>query len=65
VQRREQKRAAHAKERRIRRWERLEQYNEEYRLREQWGLSSPLASANSSSEEEEDEEGSEEGRAAP
>jgi hypothetical protein len=65
VQRREQKRAAHEKERRIRRWERLEQYNEEYRLREQRGLSSPLASANSSSEEEEDEEGSEEGRAAP
>jgi hypothetical protein len=30
AQRRERERAAHAKEQRIRRWEHLEQYNEEY-----------------------------------
>jgi hypothetical protein len=34
VQRREQERAARRKEKRIRRWERREQENEEYRLRE-------------------------------
>jgi hypothetical protein len=45
-----------AKERRLRRRERLEQYDEKYRLREQQGLSPPLAPANSSSEEEEGEE---------
>jgi hypothetical protein len=64
VQRQEKERVARAKERRIRRWEHLEQYNEEYRLREQWGLSPPLAPANSSLEEEE-EEGSDGGCAAP
>jgi hypothetical protein len=53
AQQREQERAARAKEKRIRRWERLEQHNEEYRLREQQGLSPPLAPANSSSDEEE------------
>jgi hypothetical protein len=35
TQQQEQERAVRAKERRIRRRERLEQYNEEYRLREQ------------------------------
>jgi hypothetical protein len=35
AQRREQERAAHAKEKKLRRRERLEQYNEEYRLCEQ------------------------------
>jgi hypothetical protein len=35
AQRREQERAACAKEKRLRRRERLEQYNKEYRLREQ------------------------------
>jgi hypothetical protein len=41
----------------IKRRERLEQYNEEYRLREQQGLSPPLASANLSSNEEEESDG--------
>jgi hypothetical protein len=41
TQQREQERAAHAKERRIRRRERLEQYDEEYRLREQRRPSPP------------------------
>jgi hypothetical protein len=35
AQRREQERAACAKEKRLRRRERLEKYNKEYRLREQ------------------------------
>jgi hypothetical protein len=35
AQRREQERGVHSKEKRLRRRERLEQYNEEYRLREQ------------------------------
>jgi hypothetical protein len=51
VQQRE--RAALAKERKIRRQESLEQYNEEYRLQEQQGLSPPSALANSSSDKEE------------
>jgi hypothetical protein len=34
----------------------LEQYDEEYRLREQQGLSPPLAPANSSLDEEEEEQ---------
>jgi hypothetical protein len=34
AQRQEQERAARAKEKKLRRRERLEQYNEEYRLRE-------------------------------
>jgi hypothetical protein len=38
---REKERAARAKERRLRRWECREQYSEEYRLREQQGLSPP------------------------
>jgi hypothetical protein len=45
---------ARAKEKKLRRRERLEQYNEEYRLREQQGLSPPPASANSSSDEKEE-----------
>jgi hypothetical protein len=45
---------ARAKEKKLRRWERLEQYNEEYRLREQQGLSPPPALANSSSDDEEE-----------
>jgi hypothetical protein len=36
------------KEKRIKRQERLNQYNKEYRLREQQGLSPPPALANSS-----------------
>jgi hypothetical protein len=56
VQRREQERAAHAKKR-LRRWERLEQYNKEYRLQEQHRLSPPLAPANSSSDEEKESDG--------
>jgi hypothetical protein len=39
AQRREQEWAARAKEKKVRWWERLEQYNEEYRLCEQQGLS--------------------------
>jgi hypothetical protein len=57
AQRWEQERAARAKERRIRQREHVEQYNEEYRLRESRGLSPPLAPANSSSEEEESDGG--------
>jgi hypothetical protein len=45
--------AARAKEKRLRWQERLEQYNEQYQLCEQQGLSPPLAPANSSSDEEE------------
>jgi hypothetical protein len=41
----------------FRRRERLEQYNEEYRLHEQWGLSPLLVPGNSSSEEEESDGG--------
>jgi hypothetical protein len=63
AQRRERERAARAKEQKIRRRERLEQYNEEYQLREQQGLSPPLAPVVSSSEEEEEE--SDGGRVAP
>jgi hypothetical protein len=57
AQQREREREALAKERRIRWRERLEQYNEEYRLREQQGLSPPPALANSSSDEEEESNG--------
>jgi hypothetical protein len=53
---REQERAAHARERGIRWRERREEHDEEYRLREQQGLSPPTTSANSSLEEEEEEE---------
>jgi hypothetical protein len=56
-QRRGQERATRTKEKRLKRQERLEQYNEEYRLREQQGLSRPLASANSLSDEEEESDG--------
>jgi hypothetical protein len=57
VQRREQERAAHRKERRIQRWELQEQESEEYRLREQQGLPpSPAMPENSSSSGEEEEE---------
>jgi hypothetical protein len=55
AQRREQERAAWAKERRLQRRERREQYCEEYRLREQQGLSPPGTLEGSSSEEEEEE----------
>jgi hypothetical protein len=64
--RREQERAAREKERRIRRRECREQQSEEYRLREQQGLSFPGTPANSSSsstKEEEEEEESDGGRA--
>jgi hypothetical protein len=64
AQRQEQERATRAKERRLRRQERLEQYDEEYRLLEQQGLSPLLALTNSSSSSSEEEE-SDGGRAAP
>jgi hypothetical protein len=44
------------KERRIRLREHQKQQDEEYRLREQWGLSPPATPENSSSKEEEEEE---------
>jgi hypothetical protein len=56
VQRREQERAAGKKERRIRQRERWEQRDEEFRLREQQGLSPAATSEYSSSEEEEERE---------
>jgi hypothetical protein len=64
TQRQEQERAARKKEWSIRRWERQEQRNEEFRLREQQGLSSPGTSEYSLSDEEEEEE-SDGGRAPP
>jgi hypothetical protein len=57
AQRREKERAARAKEKRLRWRKRLEQYNEEYQLREQQALSPPLAPTNSSSDEEEESDG--------
>jgi hypothetical protein len=63
AQRREQERAARKKEKRIRRRERWEQRSEEFRLREQLGLSSPATSKYSSSDDEEEE--SDGGRAPP
>jgi hypothetical protein len=63
AQRREQERAA-CKERSIQRWERREQRSEEFRLREQQGLSSTGTSEYSSSDKEEEEE-SDGGRAPP
>jgi hypothetical protein len=53
AQQRERDWEALAKERRIRRRECLNQYNEEYQLCEQQGLSPPPVLANSSSDEEE------------
>jgi hypothetical protein len=64
AQRREQERAARKKEKRIRRRERREQKSEEFRLREQQGLSSPVTSEYSLSDEEEEKE-SDGGRALP
>jgi hypothetical protein len=64
AQRQEQERAARKKEKSIRRRERREQRSEEFRLREQQGLSSPGTSEYSSSDEEEEEE-SDGGRAPP
>jgi hypothetical protein len=49
----EWERAALAKERKIRRRELLEHYNEEYQLCKQQGLSPPPMLANSSSDEDE------------
>jgi hypothetical protein len=49
MQQRERKRASLAKEKRIRRQEHLDQYNEEYRLRKQQWLSPLPTLANSSS----------------
>jgi hypothetical protein len=57
AQRREPERVARKKEKRIRRWERREWRDEEFRLREQQGLSPPATSEDSSSGEEEEEEG--------
>jgi hypothetical protein len=56
AQRREQERAAQKKERGIRHRVRREQRDEEFRLREQQGLSPPVTSEYSLSEEEEEEE---------
>jgi hypothetical protein len=64
AQRREKERATRKKEKRIRWRERREQRSEEFRLREQQGLSLPVTSKYSSSEEEEEEE-SDGGRALP
>jgi hypothetical protein len=55
VQRREQERAARNKEQGIRRREHRERRSEEFRLREQQGLSSPRTEEYSSSGEEEEE----------
>jgi hypothetical protein len=63
-QRGEQERAARKKERSIRRRERREWRSEEFRLREQQGLSSPGTSEYSSLDDEEEEE-SDGGRAPP
>jgi hypothetical protein len=52
VQRREQERAARKRERSIRRRERRERKSEEFRLREQQGLSSPRTEEYLSSGEE-------------
>jgi hypothetical protein len=57
TQQREQEPAALAKERKIRQRERLEQHNEEYRMREKQGLSPPSVLVNSSSDEEEESDG--------
>jgi hypothetical protein len=57
VQQRERERAALTKEKKIWRKERLDRYNEEYRLREQQGLSPLTVLANSLSDEEEESDG--------
>jgi hypothetical protein len=54
AQRLERERAARTKEKRLRRREHLEQYNEKYQLHEQQGLSPLPAPTNSSSDEEEE-----------
>jgi hypothetical protein len=64
AQRWEQERAARKKEKRIWRRGHREQKSEEFRLREQQGLSSPVTSKYSSSDEEEEEK-SDGGRALP
>jgi hypothetical protein len=63
AQRREQERATRKREKRIRRRERWEQRSEEFRLRNQLGLSSLATSEYSSSEVEEEESNG--GRALP
>jgi hypothetical protein len=65
AQRRELEWAACKKERSIRRQERRERRSEEFRLREQQGLSSLGTEEYSLSGEEEEEEGSDGGRAPP
>jgi hypothetical protein len=55
-QQREREQAALVKERKIRWWELLEQYNEEYQLRKQQGLSPSPALANSLSNDMESDE---------
>jgi hypothetical protein len=52
TQRQEQERVARKKERGIRCWERREQRDEEFQLREQQGLSPPTTSEYSFSDEE-------------
>jgi hypothetical protein len=56
AQRREQERVERRRERNARRRERRERRSEEFRLREQYGLSSPGTEEYSSSDEEEEEE---------
>jgi hypothetical protein len=56
AQQRERERAARKRERARRHRERRERWSEEYRLREQQGLSSPETEEYSSSEEDEEEE---------
>jgi hypothetical protein len=56
---REQVRVDRRRERNARRWERRERRSEEFRLREQQGLSSPGTEEYSSSDEAQEEEGQE------
>jgi hypothetical protein len=56
AQQREREQAAHKKQRATRHWKRHERRSEEYRLREQQGLSLPGTEEYSSSDEEEEEE---------
>jgi hypothetical protein len=65
AQQRERERAARKKERATRHRKRRERRSEEYRLREQQGLSSPGTEVYSSSDEEEEEEEEVRGQALP
>jgi hypothetical protein len=65
AQQRERERVARKKERATRHRERRERRSEEFRLREQQGLSSPGTEEYSSSDEEEEEEEEVRGQALP